>query len=85
MGTYFEEEREHSRWDSGQAMLHRDAVKDKKDESREKGNEGYSVRNSYGTLRYLKRDKKSGSTGRVLSWRRLRRRERPFIRIRKST
>lgn len=58
MGTYFEEEREHSRWDSGQAMLHREAVKDKKDESHEKGNEGYSVRNSYGTLRYLKRDKK---------------------------
>ncbi len=66
MGTYFEEEHERSQWESGQALLHSESVKKHNDGQREndrersKENESYRVQNSYGTLRYLKKDKKKG-------------------------
>lgn len=64
MGIYFEEEREKSKWESGQAVLHSESAKtqDHKDGPQESGRapEAYRVQNSYGTLRYLKKDKKGG-------------------------
>lgn len=75
MGIYFEEEHEKPRWDSGQAILHRENGKSEtrkleagKSETREsqKDNEAYRVQNSFGTLRYLKKGKKKdgGAIGR---------------------
>lgn len=65
MGIYFEEEREKTRWDSGQAILHKETGKPETREP-QKDNEAYRVQNSYGTLRYLKKGKKKGGgeTGR---------------------
>lgn len=66
MDIYFEEEREKTRWDSGQAILHKETRKSEtgksetgKSETREpqKDSEAYRVQNSYGTLRYLKKGK----------------------------
>lgn len=66
MGTYFEEEREKTQWESGQAVLHSESVKpqEHKEDQRENDRdlETYRVQNSYGTLRYLKKDKKRGET-----------------------
>lgn len=60
MGIYFEEEQKKRRWDSGQAILHKETLDTKKEENLQKDNEAYRVTNSYGTLRYLKKDQKSG-------------------------
>jgi len=64
MGIYFEEEHEKPRWDSGQAILHKETGKPETREP-QKDNEAYRVQNSYGTLRYLKkeRNKESGKEG----------------------
>lgn len=61
MGIYFEEAQKKRRWDSGSAILHREASENKKEEDPQKDNEAYRVTNSYGTLRYLEKDKKSGN------------------------
>lgn len=58
MGTYFEEEKKESRWDSGQAILHKESGKKQDERNPQKDSESYRVTNSYGTLRYLKKDKK---------------------------
>ncbi len=58
MGIYFDEEREKSRWDSGQAILHKETPDHKKEHAPQRDNEAYRIQNSYGTLRYLKKDKK---------------------------
>ncbi len=58
MGIYFDEEREKSRWDSGQAILHKETPDHKKEQATQRDNEAYRIQNSYGTLRYLKKDKK---------------------------
>ena len=60
MGIYFEEERKKTRWDSGQAMLHKESMENQKERIPQKDNEAYRIINSYGTLRYLKKDKKKG-------------------------
>ena len=60
MGTYFEEEQKKARWDSGQAILHKESVKKTNEKNPQKDNEAYHITNSYGTLRYLKKDKKKG-------------------------
>lgn len=60
MGIYFEEEREKARWDSGQAILHREAAANQREREAQKDNESYRVKNSFGTLRYLKKEKKKG-------------------------
>lgn len=62
MGTYFEEEKKESRWDSGQAILHKESVKKQDERDPQKDSEAYRVTNSFGTLRYLKKDKKRGSS-----------------------
>lgn len=66
MGIYFEEERKKTQWESGQALLHSQSAQkqDHKDGQHEndKESESYRVQNSYGTLRYLKKDKKRGET-----------------------
>lgn len=62
MGIYFEEEQKKKRWDSGQAILHKEALENKKEENPQRDNEAYRVTNSYGTLRYLKKDEKSGNS-----------------------
>lgn len=66
MGTYFEEEREKTQWESGQAVLHSESVKPQEHKEGQRENdrnlETYRVQNSYGTLRYLKKDKKRGET-----------------------
>lgn len=62
MGIYFEEERKKTRWDSGAAVLHKESVENKKEENPQKDNEAYRLTNSYGTLRYLKKDKKKGES-----------------------
>lgn len=66
MGIYFEEERKKTQWESGQALLHSQSAKkqDHKDGQHEndRESESYRVQNSYGTLRYLKKDKKRGET-----------------------
>lgn len=62
MGIYFEEERKKTRWDSGAAVLHKESVENKKEENSQKDNEAYRVTNSYGTLRYLKKDKEKGES-----------------------
>ncbi len=59
MGIYFEEEQKKKRWDSGQAILHREASENKKEKNLQTDNEAYRLTNSYGTLRYLKKDNKS--------------------------
>lgn len=59
MGIYFEEQKK-TRWDSGQAVLHKESVENKKETNPQKDSETYRVTNSYGTLRYLKKDKKQG-------------------------
>lgn len=58
MGIYFEEEKKESRWDSGQAILHKESGKKQDERDSQKDSEAYRVTNSYGTLRYLKKDKK---------------------------
>lgn len=58
MGIYFEEEREKSRWDSSQAILHKESVEKQTEKNPQKDNDAYRVKNSYGTLRYLKKGKK---------------------------
>ena len=60
MGIYFEEEQKKARWDSGQSILHKEAVKKQNEKTPQKDNEAYRVTNSYGMLRYLKKDKKKG-------------------------
>lgn len=60
MGIYFEEERKKTRWDSGQAMLHKESMENQKERTPQKDDEAYRITNSYGTLRYLKKDKKKG-------------------------
>lgn len=62
MGIYFEEERKKTRWDSGAAVLHKESAENKKEESPQKDNEASRLTNSYGTLRYLKKDKKKGES-----------------------
>lgn len=62
MGIYFEEEKKESRWDSGQAILHKETVKKPNGKNPQKDSEAYRVTNSYGTLRYLKKDKKKGGS-----------------------
>lgn len=57
MGIYFEEAQKKRRWDSGQAILHRETLENKKEENLQKDSDAYRVTNSYGTLRYLKKDK----------------------------
>ncbi len=52
MGIYFEE-RKKTRWDSGQAVLHKETVTNQKERDSQ-------IKNSYGTLRYLKKEKKKG-------------------------
>ncbi|MCI8484940.1 MAG: hypothetical protein HFH41_11465 [Lachnospiraceae bacterium] len=73
MGTYFREEQKKSRWESGQAILHRELQKSKttentekeKDRKSQKKQEFYGLKNSYGRLHYLEKEKadrkKSGS------------------------
>lgn len=51
MGIYFEEEREKSRWESSQAILHRESA------NRQNKTEP-DIKNTYGTLRYLKKNTK---------------------------
>lgn len=62
MGIYFEEERKKTRWDSGQAMLHKESIENKKERTPQKDDEAYRITNSYGMLRYLKKDKKRGDS-----------------------
>ena len=62
MGIYFEEEKKESRWDSGQAILHKESVRKQNERDPQKDNEAYRVANSYGTLRYFKKDKKRGDS-----------------------
>lgn len=62
MGIYFEEQRKKTRWDSGAAVLHKESVENKKEENPQKDNEAYRLTNSYGTLRYLKKDKEKGES-----------------------
>lgn len=58
MGIYFEEEKKESRWDSGQAILHKEAGKKQDERDPQKDSDAYRVTNSYGTLRYFKKGKK---------------------------
>lgn len=72
MGIYFEEERRKPRWESGQAILHREthtkeqlrtkrlSEKASRKNFRETSGTTAGVRNSYGTLQFLKREKKRG-------------------------
>ncbi|MEH2942024.1 hypothetical protein VSQ32_03930 [Lachnospiraceae bacterium KK002] len=76
MATYFEEERKKPRWESGQALLHRETHTKEQPRKenlsgrpvrenlrkpvRETSGKTTGVRNSYGTLQFLKREKKRG-------------------------
>lgn len=57
MGTYFKDEQKKPRWESGQAILHRDNPKTAR---QPKDRKSYEVKNSYGRLKYLKKDEKNG-------------------------
>lgn len=56
MSVYYKDEEKKERWESGQAILHRQQQETKKDSREDKD---YELKNSYGTLHYLKRDKKN--------------------------
>lgn len=57
MGFYLKEKPQDKRWESGQSILHRQQQETKKDTHKQ---EDYALKNSYGALRYLKKDKKAG-------------------------
>lgn len=59
MSIYYEEEQKKKRWESGQAILHREAPGAGSKSGRQ-DREAFSVKNSYGNLRYLKKDEKRG-------------------------
>lgn len=56
MGIYFKDEQKKPRWESGQAILHRENRETKKQEKEQKT---YEVKNAYGKLDYRKKDKKN--------------------------
>ena len=51
MHTYFEKEHKNPRWDSSSSILHREPTEHRKD------NNIYDIKNSYGRLHYLKKDR----------------------------
>lgn len=55
MDFYHENKSKKEHWESGQAILHRQQQETKK----EPGQQNYELKNSYGTLHYLKKDKKN--------------------------
>lgn len=55
MGIYHKDELKKERWESGQAILHRQQQEAKKRPRQQ----DYELKNSYGTLHYLKKDKKN--------------------------
>lgn len=65
MGTYFRDEQKKSHWESGQAILHRELQESKITENTKKENtrtpqknqESYGLKNSYGRLHYLEKEK----------------------------
>lgn len=57
MGTYFRDEQKKPRWESGQAILHKDNPETARQQEDQKS---YEVKNSYGRLKYLKKDEKNG-------------------------
>ncbi len=57
MGIYFKDEQKKERWESGQAILHRETCKDKEND---KDGKVYEVKNSFGKLDYMKKDGKRG-------------------------
>lgn len=56
MGFYLKEKPQNKRWESGQSILHRQQPETKEDAHKQ---EDYTLKNSYGALHYLKRDKKA--------------------------
>lgn len=56
MSAYYKDETKKERWESGQAILHRKQQETKKDSRKQTD---YELKNSYGTLHYLKKDKKN--------------------------
>lgn len=57
MSFYWKEKPQNRRWESGQSILHRQQPETKKDTHKQ---EDYALKNSYGALHYLKKDKKAG-------------------------
>lgn len=57
MGTYFKDEQKKPRWESGQAILHKSNLETAMQQEDRKS---YEVKNSYGRLKYLKKDEKNG-------------------------
>lgn len=57
MGTYFRDEQKKTRWESGQAILHKSNPETARQQEDQKS---YEVKNSYGRLKYLKKDEKNG-------------------------
>lgn len=57
MGIYFKDNQKKSRWDSGQAILHRE---NQETEKQQKDGKSYEVKNAYGRLNYVKKDKENG-------------------------
>lgn len=63
MGTYFSEPQKKQRWESGQAILHRESSEPQKTKHRQmpgetKKSEPETIKNSYGKLNYLHQEKK---------------------------
>ena len=63
MGTYFSEPQKKQRWESGQAILHRESSEPQKTKHRRmpgetKKSEPETIKNSYGKLNYLHQEKK---------------------------
>ncbi len=57
MGIYFKDEQKKERWESGQAILHRETCKDIEND---KDDKVYEIKNSFGKLDYVKKDGKRG-------------------------
>lgn len=63
MGIYFKDEEKKPRWESAQAILHKETGEKespKQNERTEKAEETRGVKNSYGKLHYLKKGEKRG-------------------------
>lgn len=59
MGIYFENQRKQPRWESGQSILHRGSLEHQR-RGEQKDEETYTFKNSYGGLRYLKKETEQG-------------------------
>lgn len=73
MGTYFSEPQKKQRWESGQAILHRESSEPQKTKHRRmpgetKKSEPETIKNSYGKLNYLHQEKNGNNSRMDFHW-----------------